>query len=48
MCEFIFGREGDMVERGMIIAAIVVVCVALWFTIGSKLAARLSQAAGAL
>lgn len=38
---FLFDKRGDMVERGLIMAAIVVAAVALWFTIGNKLAARL-------
>jgi Flp pilus assembly pilin Flp len=39
--DFLTGTEGDMVERGLILAAIVVVAVTLWFAIGNKLAARL-------
>jgi Flp pilus assembly pilin Flp len=42
MKEFLFGTRGDMVERGLIMAAIVVAAVALWITIGQKLAAKLS------
>jgi len=39
--DFIFGTRGDMVERGLIMAAIVVAAVAIWFTIGQKLAVKL-------
>ncbi len=39
---FLLGESGDMVERGLIMAAIVVAAVALWFTIGQKLAAKLN------
>lgn len=41
MKDFILGRKGDMVERGLILAAIVVAAVALWFTLGNKLAQKL-------
>lgn len=41
--DFLTGTEGDMVERGLILAAIVVVAVTLWFTIGNKLAERLQS-----
>jgi len=46
--DFLLGEEGDMVERGLILAAIVVVAVAIWFSIGNKLAARLQTVNGAL
>ena len=46
--DFLTGTEGDMVERGLILAAIVVVAVALWFSIGNKLAARLRTVNGSL
>jgi hypothetical protein len=42
MKEFVFGARGDMVERGLIMAAIVVVAVALWLSIGQRLATKLS------
>ena len=38
--EFLFGDSGDMVERGLILAAIVVAAVTIWNTLGSKLASR--------
>jgi len=41
MKEFLFGTRGDMVERGLLMAAIVVAAVALWITIGQKLAVKL-------
>ena len=41
MTEYLLGTEGDMVERGLILAAIVVAAITLWFSIGQKLAAKL-------
>ena len=41
MAEYLLGTEGDMVERGLILAAIVVAGVTFWFSIGQKLAAKL-------
>jgi hypothetical protein len=41
MKEFLFGTEGDMVERALIMAAIVVTAVFLWVSIGQKLAVKL-------
>ncbi len=41
MTEYLLGTEGDMVERGLILAAIVVAAIALWFSIGQKLATKL-------
>ncbi len=41
MKEFLFGTAGDMVERGLIMAAIVVAAVFLWVSIGQKLAVKL-------
>jgi len=38
---FLFGTNGDMVERGLIMAAIVVAAVFLWVSIGQKLAVKL-------
>lgn len=38
---YLFGTEGDMVERGLIMVAIVVAALALWFSIGQKLAKNL-------
>lgn len=46
--DFILGTRGDMVERGLILAAIVVAAVALWFTLGQRLAARLGDVTGAM
>lgn len=46
--DFLLGEEGDMVERGLILAAIVVVAIAVWFSIGNKLAARLQAVNAAL
>jgi len=41
MKEFLLDDRGDMVERGLIMAAIVVAAVALWIAIGQRLATRL-------
>ena len=46
--DFLTETDGDMVERGLILAAIVVVAVALWFSIGTKLAARLKTVNGSI
>ncbi len=42
MKEFLFDNRGDMVERGLIMAAIVVAAVFLWVSIGQKLATKLN------
>ena len=34
MKEFLFGTRGDMVERGLIMVAIVVAAIFLWVSIG--------------
>ena len=44
--DFLLETDGDMVERGLILAAIVVAAVTLWFSIGTKLAARLGTVNG--
>ena len=41
MKEFLFGTRGDMVECGVIMAAIVVAAIFLWVSIGQKLAVKL-------
>ena len=41
MKEFLFDTHADMVERGLIMAAIVVAAVFLWVSIGQKLAVKL-------
>ncbi len=41
MKEFLLDERADMVERGLIMAAIVVAAVALWIGIGQKLAVKL-------
>ena len=43
MQAYLTGTEGDMVERGLIMVAIVVAAVALWYSLGSKLAGKLSE-----
>lgn len=39
---FLLDESADMVERGLILAAIVVAAISLWNTLGSKLAQKLS------
>jgi Flp pilus assembly pilin Flp len=41
MKQFLLDDRGDMVERGLIMAAIVVAAVFLWVSIGQKLAVKL-------
>ena len=41
MKEFLLDERGDMVERGLIMAAIVVAAIFLWVSIGQKLAYKL-------
>ncbi len=43
MQAYLLGTEGDMVERGLIMVAIVVAAVALWYALGAKLAAKLGE-----
>ena len=43
MRQWLLGTEGDMVERGLILAAIVVAAVALWVTLGQRLAGKLGD-----
>ena len=42
MRQWLLGTEGDMLERGLILAAIVVAAVALWVTLGQRLAEKLT------
>jgi Flp pilus assembly pilin Flp len=44
--QFLFNEEGDMVERGLILVAIVVAAVGLWYSLGSQLAAKLAEVVG--
>jgi Flp pilus assembly pilin Flp len=48
MLQFLLDRQGDMVERGLIIAAIVAVAIAVWMSIGNKLADKLRGVEGQL
>ena len=48
MKDFFFGTEGDIVERGLILAAIVVAAVALWFRLGTKMAGKLQLVEGTI
>jgi hypothetical protein len=41
MKEFLLDDHADMVERGLIMAAIVVAAIFLWVSIGQKLAVKL-------
>lgn len=46
--DFLLDEAADMVERGLILAAIVVAAVTLWNTLGSKLATKLSTVVNAV
>jgi Flp pilus assembly pilin Flp len=46
--DFLKDDRGDMVERGLILAAIVVAAVTIWNTLGSKLASKLSSVVSAV
>lgn len=43
MRQWLLGTEADMVERGLILAAIVVAAVALWVVLGQRLAGKLGE-----
>jgi Flp pilus assembly pilin Flp len=43
---FLTDDSGDMVERGLILVAIVVAAVGLWYALGAKLAAKLGEVVG--
>jgi len=43
---FLADDRGDMVERGLILVAIVVAAVGLWYALGAKLAAKLGEVVG--
>ncbi|MEJ5197640.1 MAG: hypothetical protein WHX53_01840 [Anaerolineae bacterium] len=45
---FLLNEQGDMVERGLIMAAIVVAAVFLWNSIGARLAYKLGIVEGAI
>lgn len=44
---FLTDDSGDMVERGLILVAIVVAAVGLWYALGAKPAAKLGEVVGA-
>jgi len=44
--DFLTDQHGDMVERGLILVAIVVAAVGLWYSLGSQLAAKLGTVVG--
>ncbi|MCO6450154.1 MAG: hypothetical protein J5I90_05125 [Caldilineales bacterium] len=44
--QYLLDESGDMVERGLILVAIVVAAVGIWYALGDKLAANLSTVAG--
>lgn len=46
MRQWLLGTDADMVERGVILAAIVVAAVALWVTLGQRLAEKLTTVVG--
>ncbi|MCE2467273.1 MAG: hypothetical protein J4G06_04550 [Caldilineaceae bacterium] len=39
--EFLFGTEADMVERGLILAAIVATAMAAWTTLGGNIKTKI-------
>jgi len=43
---FLTDQRGDMVERGLILVAIVVAAVGLWYSLGAQLAAKLAEVVG--
>ena len=43
---YLTGTEGDMVERGLIMVAIVVAAISLWYSLGNKLAEKLGEVVG--
>ena len=44
--QFLSDERADMVERGLILVAIIVAAVGLWYALGEKLATNLSQVVG--
>lgn len=46
MQRYLLGTEGDMVERGLLMVAIIVAAVGLWYALGAKLAAKLGEVVG--
>lgn len=48
MLAFLKNNRGDMVERGIIMAAIIVAAVFLWNQLGQKLADKLSTVNSAI
>lgn len=45
---FLRSTEADMVERGLILAAIVATAMAAWTTLGTNIAARITAIAAAI
>lgn len=43
---YLTGTEGDMVERGLILVAIVVAAISMWYALGGKLAGKLGEVVG--
>ena len=46
LTRYLTDDSGDMVERGLILVAIVVAAVGLWYALGAKLAAKLGEVVG--
>ena len=46
MRQWLLSTDADMVERGLILAAIVVAAVALWVVLGQRLADKLTTVVG--
>ncbi len=45
MRDFLFGTEADMVERGLILAAIVATAMTAWTTLGNNIKTKLTAIA---
>ena len=46
LIRYLLDDSGDMVERGLILVAIVVAAVGLWYTLGNKIASNLGTVVG--
>ena len=48
MKQFLFGTEADMVERGLILAAIVATAMAAWTTLGNNIKDKIETIGNAI
>lgn len=46
--QFLFGTEADMVERGLILAAIVATAMAAWTTLGTNIKTKVEEIGAAI